>query len=133
MQSPWGNRTPYFCAWPEGPVSATQHPPLQQFTLGGLFRLGAFGVDEFRGSRYFLVSPGYLHEVAELPLVVGKKVYVTGWHEFGSVFERADHRDYHNSASLGVVAETLIGPFFVGTSWGESGRHKVYFSLGRLF
>ena len=108
-------------------------PPLQQFTLGGLFRLGAFGVDEFRGSRYFLVSPGYLHEVAELPLVVGKKVYVTGWHEFGSVFERADHRDYHNSASLGVVAETLIGPFFVGTSWGESGRHKVYFSLGRLF
>ena len=108
-------------------------PPLQQFTLGGLSRLGAFGVDEFRGSRYFLVSPGYLHEVAELPLVVGKKVYVTGWHDFGTVFERAGPRDYHNSASLGVVAETLIGPFFVGTSWGEAGRHKVYFSLGRLF
>ncbi len=108
-------------------------PPLQQFTLGGLSRLGAFGVDEFRGSRYFLLSPGYLHEVAELPLVVGKKVYVAGWHDFGSVFERSGPRDYNNSASLGVVAETLLGPLFVGTSWGESGRHKVYFSLGRLF
>ncbi len=108
-------------------------PPLQQFTLGGLSRLGGFGADEFRGSRYFLASPGYLHEVAELPLVVGKKVYITAWHDFGSVFERAGPRDYHNSASLGVVAETLIGPFFVGTSWGEAGRHKVYFSLGRLF
>ena len=108
-------------------------PPLQQFTLGGLSRLGAFGVNEFRGSRYLLVSPGYLHEVAKLPMAVGKKVYVTGWHDFGSVFERSGPRNYQNSVSLGVVAETLIGPFFVGTSWGEAGRHKVYFSLGRLF
>jgi NTE family protein len=108
-------------------------PPLQQFRLGGPFHLGAFGKDEFRGSRYLLVSPGYLHELLPLPLFVGKKLFATAWHEVGAVFEREESRDFRNSFTVGVVADTVLGPFFLGSSWGEGGRNKFYFALGRLF
>ena len=52
---------------------------------------------------------------------------MAAWHEVGSVFERGSSRDYLNSVSLGLVAETLVGPIFAGTSWGEGELHKIYF------
>ena len=108
-------------------------PPIQHFTLGGPFRLGAFGTDEFRGSRYLFASAGYLHRVLDLPIGLGRGVYGALWHEVGSTFERGERRDYLNSASAGMLVDTIVGPFFLGTSWGEGGRRKVYFSLGRIF
>ncbi len=41
-------------------------PPAQQLTLGGPFRLGAFGQDEFRGSRLVFSGQGYLHQIGSL-------------------------------------------------------------------
>jgi hypothetical protein len=34
---------------------------------------------------------------------------------------------------LGSLLETRIGPIFVGGSFAEGGRRKLYFSLGRFF
>ena len=128
-----GEKNSFFVRAAGGTSFGKTAPPLQQFTLGGPSRLGGFGVDEFRGSRYLLVGPGYIHEVAELPLFLGRKLYASGWYEMGSVFERGGPRAYWNSVSSGLLAETLLGPVFAGFSWGEGGRHKLYFSLGRLF
>jgi len=32
-----------------------------------------------------------------------------------------------------VLAETVIGPLFVGGSVGDTGHHKWFFQLGRVF
>ena len=108
-------------------------PPAQQLTLGGPFRLGAFGQDEFRGSRLVFSGQGYLHQIGSLSGFLGGKLYAVGWHEIGSVFERAGPRDYLSVVSGGILAETLVGTMFLGGSWGEGGRGKLYFSLGSLF
>ena len=108
-------------------------PPAQQFTLGGPFRLGAYGRDEFRGNRYVLSSVGYLRQISSLPPILGDKIYAGSWYEFGGAFNRNETAEYFGSLSSGVVVVTRIGPIAFGGSVGEAGRRKLYFSLGRFF
>jgi hypothetical protein len=35
--------------------------------------------------------------------------------------------------SVGVVFETLFGPAYLGTSVGDSGHHRFFFQLGKIF
>ena len=108
-------------------------PPAQQFTLGGPFRLGAFGRDEFRASHYLLSGVGYLHQIFDLPPLLGEKIYAGGWHEFGGAFEDLESARFFNSISGGVIMVTRLGPVSFGGSLGEGGRTKLYFSIGRVF
>lgn len=108
-------------------------PPAQQFTLGGPFRLGAYGRDEFRGSRYILTSLGYMREVSRLPPIFGDKIYAGSWYEFGGAFDRNETAEYFGSLSGGVIVVTKLGPISFGGSLGEGGRRKLYFSLGKFF
>ena len=107
--------------------------PIQQFTLGGPFRLSAFGRDEFRGDKYVLASAGYLHRVGYLPAFLGKKIYVGGWYEGGQVFINRANTNYLNDVTGAFVLETLLGPATIGGAWGEGGRGKFFISIGRLF
>ena len=107
--------------------------PIQQFTLGGPFRLSAYGHDEFRGKDYFLVAGGYLHHITELPLVLGERVYLGGWYEGGHAFLRRSERNFRNDIAGGLIMETRLGPMTLGGAWGEGGRGKVFFSFGRFF
>ena len=108
-------------------------PPTQEFTLGGPFRLGAFGRDEFRGDHYLLSGAGYLHQLYRLPPLFGEKIYAGGWYEIGGAFDQLDSARYFSSFSAGIVVVTRLGPVALGGSLGESGRHKFYFSLGKFF
>jgi len=107
--------------------------PIQQFTLGGPFRLSAFGRDEFRGDKYVLASAGYLHRVGDLPAFLGRKIYAGGWYEGGEVFIQRANRNYLNDVSGALVFETFLGPATIGGAWGEGGRGKFFISLGRFF
>jgi len=107
--------------------------PIQQFTLGGPFRLSAFGRDEFRGDKYVLASAGYLHRVGDLPGFLGRKIYAGGWYEGGEVFIQRANRNYLNDVSGALVFETFLGPATIGGAWGEGGRGKFFISLGRFF
>jgi NTE family protein len=107
--------------------------PIQQFTLGGPLRLSAFGRDEFRGDKYVLASGGYLHRVGYLPPLLGRKIYAGGWYEGGQVFVRRANTNYLNDVTGALVFETLLGPATVGAAWGEGGRGKFFFTLGRFF
>jgi NTE family protein len=40
---------------------------------------------------------------------------------------------FPNDVSVGVLAETAVGPFFIGGSVGDSGHRKWFFQLGRVF
>ena len=105
----------------------------QQFTVGGLFNVGGYGSQEFRGSNFLRGGFGVLRQTYSLPSFISTKIYFGGWYEAGSAFERLDSARYRQSVSGGVLMETPVGPIFVGGSLAEGGRRKFYFSLGRFF
>ncbi len=107
--------------------------PLQQFTLGGPFRLGGYGFEQFRGSNYIQAGAGFLHNPEIIPTFLGGKTYVGAWYEGGSMFERIGDLNYRQSISGGAIFETPVGPVFIGGSVNENGRGRFYFSFGRVF
>ncbi len=96
-------------------------------------RLGAYNLDEFRGDEYVLVSAGYLHRIGQLPPFLGGKIMAGGWYEFGGAFNSSGPKSYHNNLTAALAAETALGPFFIGNSFGEEGRKRFFFAIGRLF
>ena len=108
-------------------------PPLQQFTLGGPFRLGGYGYEEFRASNYIQGGAGILHNPEFFPTFLGGRAYIGAWYEGGSAFESFGSANYRQSGSIGAMVETPLGPVFVGTSINENGRGRFYFSFGRIF
>ena len=69
--APLGNRGTVF-GFGAGGTSFDKTPgPIQQFTLGGPFRLSAYGRNEFRGKDYFLVARRISLPYYRLPLVLG--------------------------------------------------------------
>ena len=108
-------------------------PLFQQFILGGLFNVGGYGSGEFRNSNYLRGGFGILREIFSAPAFIGGKLYFGGWYEGGSSFESFDAAKYRQSVTGGAVLETRIGPIFLGGSFAEGGRRKLYFSLGRFF
>jgi NTE family protein len=108
-------------------------PLFQQFTLGGLFNVGGYGSGEFRNSNYLRSGFGVLREAFSAPPYIGGKLYLGGWYEGGSAFENFGAAKYRQSVTGGALLQTRIGPIFVGGSFAEGGRRKLYFSLGRFF
>jgi NTE family protein len=104
-----------------------------KFTLGGPLRLSALGLDEIRTNQYVYGAAGFLREIFSFPPLVGGKIYAAGWYELGKAYQVPDYTGLNNSASAGVAADTVLGPMFLGGSFGEGGRRKFYFLLGRLF
>jgi NTE family protein len=106
---------------------------IPQFFLGAPLRLSAYGLNEFHGNQYYLLRGGYLHDLLTLPPFVGKKVYVVGSYEIGKMYGVNKGSDLPNDFAAGLLAETALGPFFVGGSVGDSGHRKWFFQLGRVF
>ncbi|MFV0387285.1 MAG: patatin-like phospholipase family protein [Pyrinomonadaceae bacterium] len=106
---------------------------MQQFTLGGLFRLSGYRSDEFRGRNYLHGGIGFLRETPYAPSYLLGKIYLGGWYEVGSAFDRFSDSRFRQSVSGGVIFRTPIGPVFFGGSLAEGGRGKLHFSLGRIF
>lgn len=107
-------------------------PVLRQFTLGGPFRLGGYGADEFRSSNYAYGGVGLLHSRQILPSLFGGKAYVGAWYEGGTAFERFRDANYRQSVSGGVVVETPLGPILLGAGVNETGKGRIFFSFGRF-
>lgn len=104
-----------------------------QFTLGGPFRLGGYGFEEFRGNDYIHAGAGLLHNPKIIPSFLGGNTYIGAWYEGGSVFGEPSVQRYRQSMTGGVIVETPIGPVFVGGSVNDAGRGRFYFSFGRVF
>ncbi len=117
-----------------GGATANTDPPLYlDFTLGGPLNLGAYEIDQFRASRVVYGSTGVLHRVVDNSLFFGGATYIGTWYEVGSAFDRHQKPDYRHVGSAGIVLDSIVGPLFIGGSWGESSRFRLYFSLGTLF
>jgi NTE family protein len=106
---------------------------IPQFFLGGPLTLSAYGLNELQGDQYYLFRAGYLHDLWILPPLVGKRVFVIGSYEFAKMYGDPNESKFPNDFAAGILAETVIGPLFVGASAGDSGHRKWFFQLGRVF
>src|SRR6202047_5016338 len=123
----------FFLSSEGGSTFGSRNTGVPQFFLGGAGRVSAYGVDELLGNQYYLLRGGYLHELVSLPPFVGKKVYAVGSYEAGKVYGAVNESKFPNDFAAGVLAETVLGPFFVGGSVGGGRHHKWFFQLGRVF
>jgi len=104
------------------------------FFLGGVGRLSAYGLNELVGNQYFLGRTGYLHKIFQLPPFIGKQVYITGFGEVAKMYGDPFHAPkLSGDGGAGLLAETAFGPILIGGSAGDTGHHKWFFQLGRVF
>jgi NTE family protein len=106
---------------------------IPQFFLGGPLTLSAYGLNNLQGDQFYLFRAGYLHDLWILPPLVGKRVFVIGSYEFAKMYGDPNESKFPNDVAAGILAETVIGPLFVGGSVGDTGHHKWFFQLGRVF
>lgn len=104
-----------------------------QFFLGGPLTLSAYGLNELQGDQYYLFRGGYLHDLWILPSLVGKRVFVFGSYEVAKMYGSPVESKFPNDFAAGFLAETVLGPVFLGGSIGDTGHRKWFFQLGRVF
>ncbi len=109
------------------------HTGIPVYTLGGPFRLSAYGLNEIFTNQYWLLQTGYMHQLTQLPPILGNHVYLFGELELAKAYGIANSQRWPMDASLGIIVQTMLGPAFVGGSYGDSGHHKFFFQLGRIF
>jgi NTE family protein len=104
-----------------------------QFFIGGPGTLSAYGTNELFGNQYYNFHVGYLHNLLSLPPLLGKSVYTAGIYEFGKMYDFPSESRFPNDVAAGVIAETIVGPLFIGGSIGDSGHRKWFFQFGHVF
>jgi outer membrane protein assembly factor BamA len=118
----------------EGDTSFDNHPTaIEQFTIGGLFRVSGLSKAEFRGRNALMFGGGYLRKIADMPPLLGEKISAGAWYEVGSAYEELDDARFFHSVSVGLFVETVLGPIFTGASFASEGRNNFYFAIGRFF
>jgi NTE family protein len=105
----------------------------EQFQLGQPLRLGAYDLGELRGDHYGVLSAGYLRGVGRLPDFLGGPIFIGGWLEGGSAFDRIDEARFRTSMSAAAILDTLVGPTILGASFSAEGTWRYYLGIGRLF
>jgi NTE family protein len=111
---------------------------LPQFSLGGSQRLVAYGTNELLMNKYLLFQLGYLRELARLPPLLGSGVYFLGMYEAAQVYG-PPHSMVNQASGLptdvaaGLVVNTIFGPVEAAYAYGDTGHHKFFFRIGRLF
>ncbi len=106
--------------------------PIAEFELGQPLRLGAVNVGELRGPKYLLLTTGYLFGVGRLPDFMGGPIFAGGWLENGSAFDRLSSAHLETNATIGLIADTIVGPVVLGTSIGFDGGWRYYIGVGRV-
>ena len=103
-------------------------PLYDRFGLGGLFSLTGFEPFELAGDNYGLVRLGYYFRL-------GKVLHVGGYGEAAQV--SPEPKDLLGDPILTltaiVVADTALGPVYLGFGGAEGGRSNFYFLFGRQF
>ena len=111
-------------------VEVRTHVGTPQFFLGGPARLSAYGTNELFGNRYHYARVGYLHRLLTLPPFRGRQVYAIGVYEFGKMYNARNSSKFPNDGAVGLLAQTAVGPLFIGASVGDTGHAKWFLALG---
>ncbi len=111
---------------------------LPQFSLGGSQRLVAYGTNELLMDKYFLFQLGYIREMAKLPPLLGSGIYFLGLYEaaqvYGAPYTMVNKASgFPTDGAAGIVVNTIFGPVEAAYAYGDTGHHKFFFRIGRLF
>jgi|HubBroStandDraft_2_1064218.scaffolds.fasta_scaffold15342_2 NTE family protein len=110
---------------------------LPQFSLGGSQRLVAYNTNELLMNQYFLFQLGYIRQLAKLPPLLGSGVYFLGLYEAAQVYDQPPRVNrasgFPTDAAAGLVVNTIFGPVEAAYAYGDTGHHKFFFRIGRLF
>jgi NTE family protein len=107
--------------------------PTDQFTAGFPFRLDAFTVGEVRGDHVAVVTAGAFREMARLPDFLGGPMFLGIWLGTGALITHDVDADVNTHTGIGLVADTLVGPVLLGTSFGLDGGWRTFVGVGRVF
>ncbi len=110
-----------------------KHTGLRGFTLGGPFRLGAYGANELIGHSFYLGTLGLQQDIMKLPPLLGDRVFVTGLIQAGRVLGALGDHGMAGSATGVLVLQTLVGPLYIGGSLGDRGHRRWFFGIGRIY
>jgi NTE family protein len=103
------------------------------YTLGGPLRLAASAIDQYRGTDYFLITPGYLRKIKSLPAPLGNALYLGGVFEVGQMRSPDGPTITRYDAYFGLVVETPFGVISVAPAIGNGSERKLVFTIGKLF
>jgi NTE family protein len=111
---------------------------LPQFSLGGNNRLAAYAPNELLMNKYFLFQLGGLRELKKLPPLLGGGLYALLLCEAGQVYGTPvaslnKFPNYPMDAAAGIAVKTLFGPVEFAYAYGDTGHHRFFFRIGRLF
>ena len=111
---------------------------IPQFSLGGSRQLVAYGTNELLMDKYFLFQVGYLRRLAKLPPLLGSGVYFLGLYEAAQVYGPPSSMvnkasGFPTDAAAAIVVNTIFGPVEMAYAYGDTGHHKLFFRVGRLF
>ncbi len=104
-----------------------------RYTLGGPLRLAAQSIDQIRGTDYWLLAPGYLHQVYALKPPLGQNIYLGGAIEAGQMRSPDGETITREDVYVGLVAETPLGVITVAPAIGSNGARKFVLTIGRFF
>jgi NTE family protein len=115
-------------------TSFGDHPlPINQFSLGLPFRLGAYRAGELRGPNYYIATGGYLRQVGRLPDFLGGAIFAGAWLENGDAFQEWNLASWRTNSGAGVIMDTIVGPVTIAGEWSFDGRWRTYIGIGRIF
>jgi NTE family protein len=111
---------------------------IPQFSLGGSRYLVSYGTNELLMDKYFLFQLGYLRQLAKLPPLLGSGIYFLGVYEAAQVYGPPSSMvnkasGFPTDAAAGIVVNTIFGPVEAAYAYGDTGHHKFFFRVGRLF
>jgi NTE family protein len=113
----------------------TDIPIYSEFFLGGLFRLSGRPQEQLSGNTYALATGLLYYRLSNTSGLIVKNLSVGVSIEGGNTWAfdaPVSFSGFKSAGSVFVVADTILGPFFVG--YGRSGSFSsAYLYLNRAF
>jgi NTE family protein len=116
-----------------GSTLGFQRTGVPLYSLGGPFRLSAYGPNEILTNQYALLRGGWMHKLVEGPPIIGSRIYLMTDFEVAKAYGIQNETRVPMDGTVGLVFETLFGPAVIGGSVGDSGHRRFFFVLGRIF
>jgi NTE family protein len=127
-------KTSAFVGADGGTAFGAKNLQLQDFTLGGPFRLGAYGKNELLGNQYFLFRAGGTYELFKLNPLIGTNVSAMVFYELGKMYGNPLQNSpaLPQDGTVALVVRTAFGPVYVGGSLGDAGLRSGTYPRHRL-
>jgi NTE family protein len=114
----------------------SQIPFYDQYRLGGLFRLSGRPIGQLNGNTYALASLLLYYRLTDTGGAILKNVSIGVSAEAGNTWAFQAPLSWagmKHAGSIYIIADTLIGPFYIGYGRSGSQNSSAYLYLNRAF